>query len=163
MDRKRIVIAAAALVLLLTSVVVWKNVRAGVCQVCDRRECRAVLFGLRTRWGFPVRTCCPRCGMISLKNSPGMKAVYATDFATGQRVDAEKAVYVEGGHLVLCHKPEAFPDEVRGAANYTVYDRCLPSVLAFAEPEAAVAYAAKHGGHVLSFVALKESLTKRGG
>lgn len=163
MNKKKLLVLLLALSLPLAGIILWRTVQSGTCQVCDRGECKAVLFGLKSSWGFPVRTCCPRCGMIALKHSPGKDVTYATDFATGQRVDAEKAVYVEGGDAVLCHKPEAFPDEVRGAANYTVYDRCLPSVLAFKDLDKAKAYVAKHGGRVLSFATLKEELIKPGG
>lgn len=150
-NRKRFLILLVALALPVAGVVWWKNVNSGTCQVCDRKECRAVLFGLRTRWGFPVKTCCPRCAITAMKNTPGLKAVYATDFSTGREVDAKTAIYVEGGNTVMCHKAEAFPDEVRGAANFTVYDRCLPSLIAFGNQKEAEEYQRTHGGTIFTF------------
>lgn len=151
----------AALVLaaaVLTGAAYWRSARPSVCRICDRPACRAMRFGLRTRWGWPVGACCPRCAAIGMRNDPSLSAAYATDFATGKRTDAETAFYVEGSNAVLCHRPEAFPGEVPGAVNYTVYDRCLPSVLAFREKPQAEQFMKEHGGRLISFADLRREV-----
>jgi hypothetical protein len=59
-------------------------------------------------------------------------------------------VYVEGSDVTPCssmHEGTPPVDE-RGCCMKAVYDRCLPSVLAFRSRERAESFAKEHGGTV---------------
>ncbi len=75
-----------------------------------------------------------------------------TDFDTGAALDPSTAWVVAGSNVNLCtahnHQPILGGDQ-RPAA--TSFDRCTPSILAFAGQKEAVAFSASHGGEVLRF------------
>lgn len=133
----------------------WKTSYPAHCQVCDRAGCKALTFGLKKRWGIQVRTCCPRCGFHYGKSHQGTQITYATDFTTGEKIDAGSAVYVEGSSVHFCEEPQAIRDEIRGTSAYLKFDRCLPSVIAFAKKEDAQAFKKSNGGTLLTFNDLK--------
>jgi nitrous oxide reductase accessory protein NosL len=134
---------------------------AKVCAVCQRDECKAMAFRVTLDTGKTVETCCPRCGMhyVEATKQPA-RSLEATDFATGHWIDATKATFVSGSDMKGCAMPAAQRD-AQGCCMYMAYDRCLPSLVAFAEKPAAVEFQKQHGGDVLVFSEL--SATKSAG
>lgn len=132
----------------------WSYLNPSHCQVCDREGCRIMQYGLKSKWGLPIKTCCPQCGLTYLHHHPKAKADFATDFESGKRVDAATAFYVRGSDVILCHQPESVRDELHGEIAYTKYDRCLPSMIAFKNLEDAERFQKNHGGRVLRFAEL---------
>ena len=104
--------------------------------------------------GKTVETCCPRCGLHYLEaNRQHARTLEATDFATGDWLDATKAVFVSGSDVRPCAMPSAQRD-AQGCCMYLQYDRCLPSLVAFADKPAATEFQKQHGGDVLAFAEL---------
>jgi hypothetical protein len=127
---------------------------AKVCAVCQRDECKAMAFRMTLDNGKTIETCCPRCGLHYLEaNQQHARSVEATDFATGQWLDATKAVFVSGSDVRPCAEPEPRRD-AQGCCLYVAYDRCLPSLVAFADRSAAAEFQRLHGGEVQSFAEL---------
>jgi nitrous oxide reductase accessory protein NosL len=81
------------------------------------------------------------------------RSLEATDFATGHWIDAMKATFVSGSDMKGCAMPSAQRD-AQGCCMYVAYDRCLPSLVAFADKPAAVEFQKQHGGDVQSFAEL---------
>ena len=122
-----------------------------VCAVCQRDECKAMAFRMTLDNGKTVETCCPRCGVHYLESSgQHARALEATDFATGHWLDATKATFVSGSDVRGCAMPEPRRD-AQGCCMYLQYDRCLPSLVAFADKPAAVEFQKQHGGEIVEF------------
>ena len=128
------------------------------CVVCGRDECRNVSFTIRLTDGGRVDTCCPRCALRYIhEKNPEIARLEVKDFATARTIDARQAIYVEGSDVHPCAATHAGPPtDERGCCLKAVYDRCLPSAIAFADRSAADAFAREHGGFVTSFAELSD-------
>jgi len=103
--------------------------------------------------GKVVETCCPRCALHYLEtNHQQARKMEATDFATGHWVDATHAVYVSDSDVHPCAEMNTMRDP-QGCCLMKTYDRCLPSLVAFAAKDDASAFQKTHGGQL---VALQE-------
>lgn len=121
-----------------------------VCAVCQREECKAMAFRMTLDNGKTIETCCPRCGLHYIEsNKQHAGALEATDFATGYWLDATRAVFVSGSDMRPCAMPESRRD-AQGCCMYLQYDRCLPSLVAFADKPAAVEFQKQHGGEIVA-------------
>jgi len=122
-----------------------------VCAVCDREECQGMAFRMTLENGRTVETCCPRCALHYLEaNHLTARKMEATDFATGTWVDATRAVYVSGSDVHPCAALETRIDP-QGCCMTKTYDRCLPSLVAFAAKDQAAAFQKNHGGQLVVF------------
>jgi len=133
------------------------------CSVCAREECRNLSFTIRLQSGKSVQTCCPRCGLHYLEQAhPAVASLLVRDFDSARPLDARSAFYVEGSDVTPCSSMHASapPRDERGCCLKAVYDRCLPSVLAFGSRERAEGFAREHGGTVKT---LGEVETRRSG
>ena len=162
---RRLVFSASMLVVAIlvgAAVLHYESGRLGpFCQVCGR----AVHAGMGYRLELAARSeiaCCPRCAMHYDLSHPGtVKQAYARDFYTQAEILAEKAFYVEGGNEVYCaHVQPLDRKEAQGSA-VLVYDRCTPSLVAFATEDGANKYRAKHGGRLLNYADARESVRER--
>jgi hypothetical protein len=128
-----------------------KSRAPALCQVCDRMIPRETAFRLDTASG-EIHACCPACAIhYMLQEGPKVRDTWATDFVSGRMIPASSAYYDDGGDMQYCtrDKPpvEREPDGVR----MRVYDRCLPTLVAFSTREEADTYRRQHGGRVLSY------------
>jgi hypothetical protein len=122
-----------------------------VCAVCNRDECKGLAFRVTLENGKNVETCCPRCALHYLEtNHQQARQMEATDFATGSWVDASRAIYVSESDVHPCATLETRRDP-QGCCMLKTYDRCLPSLVAFQQQEAAKAFAKEHGGQVIAW------------
>ena len=139
------------LLLVLTSLALSCSRGAHKCQVCDRDECRGVVFRVTVAGERAVETCCPRCGLHYLK-SQNKKAtmIEATDFSGGQKINAAKAVYVSGSDVSPCANLEARRDAF-GCCAVKGFDRCMPSLIAFATRADAQSFQKQYGGDLQSW------------
>jgi hypothetical protein len=121
------------------------------CPACEREECKGLAFRVTLENGKAVETCCPRCGLHYLASTKQQaKALQATDIVSGRRVDATKAVYVEGSDVSHCTPMEVRRDAY-GCCYYKGFDRCSPSLIAFASEESAQTFQKQHGGKLVAF------------
>jgi hypothetical protein len=131
--------------------------RGAHCEQCGRAECRNMTFHIRLASGKEVGTCCPRCGLHYLAQQPAAVAELAVhDFDSAERLEAERAYYVEGSDVTPCSAtPSATPRDERGCCLKPVYDRCLPSLIAFHSRPRAESFSREHGGEVRTFQELQ--------
>lgn len=129
------------------------------CEQCGRRECRNLTFDVHLQDGKVVQTCCPRCALHYLAGAhPPVASLAVRDFDTAARIDAMRAFYVEGSDVAPCTAMAGSPPrDERGCCMKTVYDRCLPSLLAFGSRAEAEAFAGSHGGALRTFAELQAS------
>ena len=137
-----------------------------MCAVCQRDECGNLAFTIRLLDGSEVETCCPRCGLRFLEQEhPSVASLSMRDFDTAGRIDAQSAFYVEGSDVTPCTSMHGSspPKDERGCCMAPVYDRCLPSVLAFRSKDRAEAFGREHGGIVKTFAELGGNRVARHG
>jgi hypothetical protein len=155
MNAKSVLITIIALAGLLGgALAVYRRVaprRPDLCQVCDRVISKQTAFRVNTASGT-VHACCPACAMhYMLHEGAAVREAWATDFNSGRMIRASSAYYDEGGDVQYCtrHKP---PVE-RGTEGVSerVYDRCLPTLVAFSSRDEADAYRGRHGGRVVNY------------
>jgi len=141
---------------------VWAGKIAGgqpVCAVCKRIIHTETSFKIARADGSVQATCCPRCGLAAVIQNGG-RALDAVDFTTKKRVGAAEAIYLEGSDIMECCTNTGFRSD-EGAYQKMKYDRCMPSLLAFARREDAEVVRQKHGGNILSFVEARQSVVRQ--
>ncbi len=120
-----------------------------VCEVCNRpvhMETRTVALIGGEREVF----CCPTCAVHAAQQAGNeLEFVKFTDYATGWPVEPKDAFLVRGSDVNPClaHEPEVLTDMEKQPAAIT-FDRCAPSILAFATREAAEDFIREHGGEL---------------
>ncbi len=131
------------------------------CSQCGRAECTNLAVSIHLLDGRNVKTCCPMCALHFVRASHARVAsMTVRDFDLATALDATAAWYVEGSDVQPCAAPRggSKPLDERGCCLKTVYDRCLPSVLAFGTRDRAEAFARRHGGSLRTFTMLQASL-----
>ena len=110
--------------------------------------------------GRTVETCCPRCGLHHLVNQKlTARELRATDYRTGQWLDARTATFVSGSDLHGCVPMEPRRDAT-GCCLMKTYARCLPSLVAFRNREQATEFRQTHGGELIVFADLMSNKEK---
>ena len=128
------------------------------CNICNRPIHPGMSFLVQTD-GHTERACCPRCGMHYALNHPGRdQRLWATDINSGKMIPAETAYYDEGGNINYCAAHgEAVQRQPQGV-SVRDYDRCLPTLVAFATRAEAETYQREHGGRVLNYAEALQSV-----
>lgn len=96
--------------------------------------------------GKKLYTCCPRCPLTLMQQAhTPVKLLEVTDYPSGRRLKARDAYFVNGSIVEMCAAPRMMSEE--GRTPYVrQFDRCSPSLLAFAKEEEARAFMAHNGG-----------------
>ncbi len=95
--------------------------------------------------------CCPACALSEHEQEgKPVRVTELTDFATGAKLTPDKAFLVRGSDVNMCARTHELMDADKRAADIR-YDRCSPSLLAFASRSAALQFAGQHGGEVLPY------------
>ncbi len=145
-------IALAALVGGALLVYRWEAPRRPeLCQVCDRVISKQTAFRVDTSSGA-VHACCPACAMHYMLHHPdAVQKAWATDFNSGRPIPAASAYYDEGGDVQYCTRLKPPVERAAEGVSRRVYDRCLPTLVAFSTREQADAYRQQHGGRIVSY------------
>jgi hypothetical protein len=156
MTAKRIGIVLAALALLVAVGLVSSHWEAGrqpaICQVCGRVIPQQTEFRMVKADGGSLDACCARCAMHYMVDHPdAVSHAWATDFASGRKIRAQSAYYDEGGDVQYCTRHDPSVERSPEGVRERTYDRCLPTLVAFANREEAESYRQKHGGRVLTY------------
>jgi len=141
---------------------VWAGRIAGgkpVCEVCKRVIHAETSFRIVRPDGSIEDVCCPRCGLAAVIQNGG-HALDAVDFTSKKRIRAPEALYLEGSDIMECCSTTGFRSD-EGAYQEMDYDRCMPSLLAFARREDAEAVRQKHGGRIISFEEAGQSVARQ--
>ena len=95
--------------------------------------------------------CCPACA-LSQHEQTGRPVTITrlTSFLTGEPLTPENAYVVRGSDVNMCIRTQEIIDSDKRPAGLH-YDRCAPSLNAFAQRSEATEFAQRHGGEVLLF------------
>ena len=130
------------------------------CRICERpihAQARAVVEAAGKR----EAVCCVRCAFRHHEQEHvPVRLLEVTDYASGSALAPEDAFYVEGSRIVLCARHEPMLDETKHPQE-TVFDRCAPSLYAFARESEARAFAAENGGQVRRLPALLQEIERQ--
>jgi DNA-directed RNA polymerase subunit RPC12/RpoP len=132
-----------------------------VCSLCQRPLHQAQVFFATSEKHGERPACCPRCGLRFVIESNG-KPLLATDFSNGKRVNAADAVYLEGSDLMQCCATPAVLTE-SGTVCDVHFDRCMPSLVAFAARTDAETYRRQHGGRLVTLAEATASVARQMG
>jgi len=144
---------------LLTAAGYWllQQTEPGVCKVC-RREIHAASRAVIEVDGKQEAVCCVRCAMtLDEQEKKPVRLVEVTDYVRQTSLAPKDAFYVEGSRIVLCMSHEPHMDETKHP-QARIFDRCEPSVYAFARREEAESFAAQDGGVVLGLAELMKEI-----
>jgi len=121
--------------------------RADVCTVCNR-EIHAHGRITGASGGRRVAFCCLACARSQHQQSGRpVRLAAIPDYFSGRPVDPATAYAVEGSDVVPCGRHQPHLDENKHPTALG-FDRCVPSLLAFASREGAAAFAREHGGRL---------------
>lgn len=140
----------------------WTAPPPGYCPICRRHEHRDSVVKLQAEGEGVIEVCCLSCALsYGRQTSKTITIVSVTDHETGKPLDPDKATFVVGSDASPCtHTTEHLRTEQ--AALPVLWDRCLPSILAFGSAESAEAFRTQHGGRVRSLQQVKaDSATSR--
>ena len=151
----RLVALAVAGLLLAPWTTACRHDRAS-CELCGRSECRNMTLVVTRADGSRQQTCCARCGArVYARDARPVASISVRDFDTAAPIDVESAVFVEGSDVHPCQGVVSVPPrDERGCCLKAVYDRCEPSVVAFASADAARRFMELHGGTRTTWAAL---------
>ncbi len=124
--------------------------RAEVCQACGRTV-HADMRAVASVGGHRGVFCCAACALsqaAQLNKKIGFASV--ADYQTGKTLHPADAFVVEGSGVVPCVRQHEMLNR-DGLAVPMAFDRCSPSILAFATRTAAERFAGQHGGEVGTF------------
>ncbi len=128
----------------------WRSSETQICQACSRPihiHTRTVGLVGNHRELF----CCPACALTTHDQSgKPVKIVELTDYGTGSALSPTQAFLVRGSDVNPCAQQHGPVTSDKQPTDVS-FDRCSPSMLAFASREAAERFAKEHGGEVLSF------------
>lgn len=116
------------------------------CWICEREIHAQVRSTLTLADGRRVQACCPRCA-LHYKEEPGNAVIdlRVSDYRSAEPLALEAAYLVEGSDETPClHHPPPASDT--RAPLQVCYDRCMPSLIAFRDEEAARSFIGEHGG-----------------
>lgn len=98
--------------------------------------------------GERLHACCPRCPLtLASQAEKKVQLLEVTDFATGKRLRPGGAYFVEGSQVHACSGPRVKRDEA-STPFVQLFDRCEPSLLAFADEQVARDFVVQNGGAV---------------
>lgn len=127
----------------------------GHCPICLRHEHKESMVHFQAQGEAPSDACCLSCALTyGRQMHKHVTILSVTDYRGGTRLDPNKATFVVGSNVSPCAHPavELGPEK---EAYPVRWDRCLPSILAFASAEAADAFRSEHGGHLRSLQELE--------
>jgi hypothetical protein len=122
-----------------------------VCQACGRAvhaNMRTVAFLGDKREVF----CCPTCALSAgAQTHQPVRFEQLADYETGHALRPADAFAVEGSDVVPCVRSHEMLNR-DGQPVPMDFDRCSPSIIAFAKRSSAEKFASEHGGQVGVFL-----------
>lgn len=125
--------------------------RGEACQVCGRAihaDMRTVAFVGDRRDVF----CCPTCALSAgAQTNEPVRFDQLVDYPTGHPLRPADAYAVEGSDVIPCVRSHQMLNR-DGQPVPMNFDRCSPSIIAFANRTSAESFASEHGGKVGAFL-----------
>lgn len=141
----------------------WTAPPAGYCPICRRHEHQGSLVKVRAEGEGVTDVCCLSCALAyGRQTARAVTIVSVTDQESGKPLNPDAATFVLGSDVSPCTH-DAQELRLEGEALPVQWDRCLPSILAFASRERAERFRGQHGGHLQSLRELTEKAASPSG
>jgi hypothetical protein len=140
----------------------WRTVGYSDAQECYacRRPLHAHSKTVAVVNGHARLFCCPACALSEREQAgKSIQITQLTSFLDGKALAPENAYVVKGSNVNMCERTQELIQEDKRPANLH-YDRCAPSLIAFAQRGEALEFARKQGGEVLAFKEAAAALAK---
>lgn len=149
MNSRTFFAASIAIALIVGAAIgMWYTLRARPPAFCEISG-RVIHANMRTVaevGGKRLHACCARCALtLGSQTGKPVRILKVTDYMSGGPVDASKAYFVDGSQVEVCSMPRVKVNE-QHLPYERVFDRCAPSLIAFAREEEAKAFIVQHGG-----------------
>ncbi len=132
----------------------WTKPQPGHCPICQRHEHAESAVEFQAQGEGVTRACCLSCALsYGRQAAKPVTIVRLTDHETGKPLAPGDATLLVGSDVSPCIH-DAGPPRLAEGAVPVQWDRCLPSVLAFASGEAAETFRRHHGGRIGSLQAI---------
>jgi hypothetical protein len=162
MKNRAIWLVGLALTVALAAVVAprvtrwWTAPPPGYCPICLRHEHGDSVVRLKVEGEGVIEACCLSCALsYGRQSAKPVSIVSVMNHETSKPLDPEAATFVLGSDVSPCtHNTQQL--RLAGEALPVQWDRCLPSILAFASRQAAEWFGAQHGGRLRSFQELRQ-------
>ena len=129
------------------------------CYACQR-PIHAHLRTVASAKGSPRLFCCPACALSEQRQEgKAVRVTELTAFLSGAKLSPNDAYVVQGSDVNMCAHAREIIDANKRPADVH-YDRCAPSLLAFAQEQEASQFSREHGGTVLPFREVAASYAK---
>jgi hypothetical protein len=132
----------------------WRMTRSTqgeLCQASGRpihADMRTVAFVGEKRGVY----CCPTCALTEgAQMHQAVRFEQVADYETGHPLRPADAFAVEGSGVIPCFRPHGMVNR-DGQAVPIDFDRCSPSIIAFANLAAAERFASEYGGEAGKFL-----------
>ncbi len=129
----------------------WNPSRVTACQACGRAvqaNMRTIAFIGSDQEVF----CCPTCALSAgTQMHEPVRFTELADYETGHVLRPADAFAVEGSDVIPCVRSHEMLNR-DGQPVPMEFDRCSPSIIAFATRASAEHFAAEHGGQVAMFL-----------
>jgi len=139
----------------------WRAFRSGTveCYACKRPihdHSKTVAFADGRLRLF----CCPACALSEHEQTgKPVTITRLTSFSTGEPLAPENAYVVRGSDVNMCIRDRGIIDADKRPAALR-FDRCAPSLYAFAQLGEASEFARQHGGEVMRFREAEAAFSK---
>jgi hypothetical protein len=108
--------------------------------------------------GRKVHACCPRCPItVARQTGAEVEFLRVTDYVTSRALDPKDAFFVSESRIMVCHTPRVKLDETH-TPYMELFDRCGPSLIAFALEREARAFIVENGGSLKRLPDLQREL-----
>ena len=122
----------------------------GSCFLCGRPLNPQTIYEIESTEGQIHQVCCARCGVHYQAYQDQVAGARVADYHSTEMIDSEEAFFVEASSVMPCSPHDAQRDS-EGTSYSVTWDRCAPSLIAFASGEEARRFQSKHGGLVKRF------------
>jgi hypothetical protein len=143
----------AVVVLAILGYAGWRTVGHSDAQECYacRRPIHAHSKTVAVVNGHARLFCCPACALSEREQAgKSIRIAQLTSFLDGKALAPENAYVVKGSNVNMCERTQELIQEDKRPADLH-YDRCAPSLIAFAQRGEAVDFSREHGGEVVAF------------
>lgn len=130
----------------------WTIYRESRTEYCEfsARPVHAMTKAVALLDGEKKIFCCPTCAVTArAQGGQALQFLELTDYETGKTLAPADAFLVRGSEVNLCVTQHMLEEPNKQAAPMD-FDRCMPSIVAFARREAAEQFLQEHGGTLLS-------------
>jgi hypothetical protein len=122
------------------------------CVLSEREIHPGMAVRVEVENGPSGQACCLRCA-ISYAQQTGktVRVDWVTDHVHGQKMAADRAIYVVGSNVAPCAAMRELAPADRRELLVEIWDRCRTSTIPFANVAEARAFQAEHGGTIETF------------